>query len=87
MYKNGEGVEKNFEKAVQCYKKAVALGHSDAMNNLGVMYENGEGVERNVYKAYQLYKKAAQIGNDLAMSNLEKLRKKVSVTKNKKSRL
>ena len=39
MYTNGDGVEKDFGKAVQLFKKACDGGDMDGCRNLGVMYE------------------------------------------------
>ena len=37
-------------------ERAVAKGHTGAMNNLASMYMSGkQGVERNFKKAYELY--------------------------------
>ena len=60
MYQHGKGVEQNYNKARELYKKAVDLGNSTAMYNLGHMYHYGEGVEQNYNKACELYKKAAE---------------------------
>ena len=34
-YKNGEGVEKDLVKAVECFMKAAEMGHAEAQNRLG----------------------------------------------------
>ncbi|MCI7236814.1 hypothetical protein [Campylobacter sp.] len=39
MYDNGNGVEKNEQKAAELYKKACDGGNMDGCRNLGVMYE------------------------------------------------
>ena len=69
-YKNGEGVEKNYEEAVKWYKKAAEKGNATAMCNLGNCYYNGNGVEKNDEEAVKWYKKAAEEGNARAMNNL-----------------
>ena len=56
----GNGVTKDFKKAVSYYEKAVDLGSADAMNNLGFCYEEGKGVDQNYGKALELYTKAAE---------------------------
>ena len=58
MYANGDGVEKNEQKAVELYKKACDGGEMAGCTNLGFMYANGNGVEKNEQKAAELFKKA-----------------------------
>src|SRR5437773_4818974 len=62
-YYNGEGTEKNLEKAFYWYQKAAENGNNDAMNNLAYSYYNGEGTETNL-------EKAAENGDSNAMNNL-----------------
>ena len=62
-YENGDGVPKDFGKAVELYRKAADQGHADAQVNLGWLYENGEGVPMDLRKAAELYQKAADQGN------------------------
>ena len=70
MYRNGEGVEQDYAKAIEWYTKAADLGDADAMNNLGYMYEHGVGVEQDGAKAVEWYIKAADLGNTTAMNRL-----------------
>ena len=69
-YENGDGVPKDFGKAVELYQKAADQGHPDAQVNLGWLYENGEGVPNDLRKAAELYQKAADQGNARAQNNL-----------------
>ena len=46
-YDRGEGVEKNYETAVEWYRKAAEQGYAKAQTNLGLSYDLGEGVERS----------------------------------------
>ena len=50
-----KGVEKNLEKAKECYQKAIDDGNDNALVNMGVVYE----LEKNMDKAEQYYKMAA----------------------------
>jgi TPR repeat protein len=68
MYDNGEGVEKDFQKAVYWYEKAATQGDVYAQFNLAVMYDSGERVDRQ--KAVYWYEQAAEQGNIHAQSNL-----------------
>ncbi|CAB4380680.1 unnamed protein product [Rhizophagus irregularis] len=60
-YKNGEGIEKNLEKAFYWFQKAAENA---------ICYENGEGTEKNSKKAFHWYHKAAENSNERAMFNL-----------------
>ena len=53
MYANGEGVIKDYEKAVEWFKKAAQQGYALAQFNLGVMYAKGDGVTQDMKKALQ----------------------------------
>ena len=61
---------KEYEKAIELYKKAAALGHIGVLNRLGWMYQNGEGVEQSDTEAVKWYRKGAEAGNAAAMNNL-----------------
>ena len=61
---------KEYEKAIELYKKAAALGHIGVLNRLGWMYQNGEGVEQSDTEAVKWYRKGAEAGNANAMNNL-----------------
>ena len=60
MYINGHGVDVNYKKAIEWYKKAAEQGHADAQYNLGVMYENGDGVDQSDKMAMRVVRKDAQ---------------------------
>jgi TPR repeat protein len=59
-YKTGEGVVKNYEEAVNWYRKAAEQGFAGAQNNLAVMYEEGLGVPRDYSEAAKWYRRAAE---------------------------
>lgn len=61
---------KEYEKAIELYKKAAALGHIGVLNRLGWMYRYGEGVEQSDTEAVKWYRKGAEAGNANAMNNL-----------------
>ena len=69
-YYNGDGVEKDYEKAVEYYEKAAELENAAAQNNLGLCYENGHGVLQDYKEAVKWYRKAAEQGNTVAQYNL-----------------
>lgn len=61
---------KEYEKAIELYKKAAALGHIGVLNRLGYMYDNGRGVAQSDTEAVKWYRKGAEAGNANAMNNL-----------------
>ena len=77
LYRQGDdtyygraGVKQDDTKAAELYRKAADLGHTGAMNNLGLMYEVGRGVGKDEKKAVELYRKAADLGYSPATYNL-----------------
>ncbi|CAB4393543.1 unnamed protein product [Rhizophagus irregularis] len=71
-YYNGEGTEKNLEKAFHWYQKAAENGNEDSMFHLANYYKYGEGTKKNLEKAFYWYQKAAENGNKFAMFHLAK---------------
>ena len=69
-YEKGNGVEQNYEKAIEWYTKSVEQGYAVAQLRLGYCYEKGNGVEQNHEKAIEWYTKSAEQGNASAMYNL-----------------
>jgi TPR repeat protein len=57
-YKNGEGTEKNLEKAFDWYQKAAENGHTNAIFDLAICYYS----EKNLKKAFHWHQKAAENG-------------------------
>ncbi|RGB27228.1 hypothetical protein C1646_719185 [Rhizophagus diaphanus] len=51
-YKNGEGTEKDLEKAFHYYQKAAEIDHIEAMASLAYSYYSGEETEMNIEKAF-----------------------------------
>src|SRR5437763_14330054 len=60
FYENGIRVEKDIEKAIELYKRAVEQGNAAAQYNLGYCYQHGIGVEKDTGKAIELYHQAAE---------------------------
>lgn len=55
-YLNGNGVDKNKDKALHYFDLGAKAGNSDAINNLGLMHDNGDGISKNHEIAYVYYK-------------------------------
>ena len=63
LYRDGCGVKKSLEKAIQLYKLAAEKGDVYSMRELGYRYCCGEGVEQSYEKGYAWYLKAAEQGD------------------------
>ena len=50
-YEQGQGVTKDFARAIGWYRKAAEGGHAEAQSTLGWFYQNGQGVEQDIEKA------------------------------------
>ena len=66
LYYNGDGVERNLDKAKYWWEKAAEQGDSDAQVSLGSMYLYGEGVEQDLEKARYWIEKSVEQGNSNA---------------------
>lgn len=64
------GVEQDYTKALEWYKKAAEQGNYGAMAQIGVLYANGNGVEQDYVKAAEWFEKAAELGDATSMKNL-----------------
>ncbi|GES75100.1 kinase-like domain-containing protein [Rhizophagus clarus] len=69
-YHDGEGTEKNLEKAFYWFQKGAENGNEIAINNLASCYENGEGTEKNLEKAFYWYQIGAENGDEDETFNL-----------------
>ena len=70
MYWQGQGVQRDFNKALLLFRKAAKQNLPNAQNNLGTMYAAGEGVPQDFKQALFWIRKAADQGFLIAMSNL-----------------
>ena len=61
---------KEYEQAIEWFKKASERGYTRAINNLGICYEFGYGVERDFDEALRLYTEGANKGHVHSMYNL-----------------
>ena len=72
-YRDGEGVEKDGEKAIEWFKKAYEKNGEaagDAANRIGLIYNGGYGVEKDDVKKVEWYRKSAEKGYDWGMYNV-----------------
>ncbi|MBI3551703.1 MAG: protein kinase [Elusimicrobia bacterium] len=69
-YKNGLGVQQDFNQAVFWYRKSAAQGDAEAQNSLGDLYQNEAQDTPNLPEALKWYLKAAAQGNVDAQDSL-----------------
>jgi TPR repeat protein len=69
-YEKGEGVSKDFAKAVELYRRAAGKGDAAGEYHLGRMYRDGEGVQRDPTQAAQWFTKSAQQNDSDAQNEL-----------------
>ena len=60
MYKNGEGVDQDYDKACYLFEAAAEGGNPEAQWFLALMYENGYGVPQDYEKAHGWCEQAAE---------------------------
>ncbi len=72
-YYAGKGIEQDYNKAFEYFKKSAEAGNVNAQYNLAVMYEDGLGTEKDINKAIKWYKKSAEYENEDAKEALKEL--------------
>jgi uncharacterized protein len=60
MYFSGRGIEQNFLKASEWFKKAAVRGDKRAQFRLGHMYFYGKGVDRNLFLASMWFRRSSE---------------------------
>ena len=73
IYYNGEGVTKDYAKAMEWYRKAADQGNMYGEFNIGLLYEFGYGVTKNLDEAAKWYRRAANRGMERAKTKLKEL--------------
>ncbi|OHT10846.1 hypothetical protein TRFO_19738 [Tritrichomonas foetus] len=69
MYLDGDGVPIEPKKALECFKKAAELGHSEAQSNYGVCIQEGIGQEEDKATGAIFLKRSAEQGNIHGIAN------------------
>lgn len=69
-YATGRGVEQDWRKAVEWYRRAAEQGHGDALCALGGCYAEGLGVKRDIVRAVGYWEAAALQDQPRALWNL-----------------
>ncbi len=73
-YKNGEGIEKNLEKAFYWYQKTAENGVKVTQFNLATLYLDGERTEKNLEMSIYWLQKAAENKKNIDNNHGENLR-------------
>ena len=71
MYHDGDGVAKDFGRAMTLYEKACNGNTFSACSNLGLMHEQGSGVTVDASRAGEFYRRACNGGYAKACSKVE----------------
>jgi len=70
LYREGIGVPRNVQKAIEWLQKSARKGHIEAQFDLGNMFYRGAGLKRDYKTALQWYRRAAEQGYSRAQLNL-----------------
>ncbi|WP_435137894.1 tetratricopeptide repeat protein [Pseudopelagicola sp. nBUS_19] len=71
MYRDGEGVDQNYKKAVDWYRSAAEQGHAYAQARLGFMYWQGNGVLKDGVIAHMWFNIANANGDEFSGGSRE----------------
>ncbi len=69
-YRDGKGIDQDYTKAVEWYRKAAEQGDVVGQRRLGVRYLQGQGIEKDSKEAFYWCNKAAEQNDVIAMNNL-----------------
>lgn len=78
MYLNGQGVEQDYTKASEWFRKSAKNHVPQAQYKLGTLYFNGQGVPRDFERAYAWYRVAAVLNHQKSIQALPKARENLS---------
>ena len=70
LYRLGQGVTKDFIKAVEWYRKSAKQGFARSQANLGNMYLRGQGVPKDPITAAKWFMRAGKQDHSIAQYNL-----------------
>lgn len=70
LFYKGIGVDKDFKKAAQWFRRAAEKGHAVAQYNLGIMTYLGQGVDQDYRQAAEWFRRAGEQDHAAAQYNL-----------------
>src|SRR5690606_11167200 len=73
MHDIGQGIDQDYNKAIELYNIAIDKDNVFSVSNLAVLYINGEGIEKNYYEAIKLLKIAIDKGSISSIHYLAKM--------------
>ncbi len=73
MYLLGQGLDPDYEMALEWFNKAAAQGEDIAQYQLGFIYAQGKGVDPDNVQAHMWYSLSAKQGNANARIHLDEL--------------
>jgi len=73
-YDNGDGVEQDYVRAFDLYRRAAELNYGMAQYEAGKCYLDGRGVKKQRQKAIEWFEKASENGHEKAAKQLELLK-------------
>lgn len=78
LYETGQGVNQDYAKAAEWYRKAAEKGNATAQAQIGNMYFQGRGVAQSYVYAYMWLDLASKQGNRQARESKSLVKKKMS---------
>lgn len=78
LYETGQGVNQDYAKAAEWYRKAAEKGNATAQVQIGNMYFQGRGVPQNYVYAYMWLDLASKQGNNQAKASKSLVKKKMT---------
>ncbi len=78
MYMKGQGVEQDYEKAGEWFRKASKQGLAVAMYKLAGLYTEGKGVPKDLEFAYIWYSVGAVHNHEKSINSVEKAKSRLS---------
>lgn len=75
MYKENEGIERNYSEAIRWYIKAAEQNDDLALSYIGIMYELGQGVAQDNVKAYMWFRLSVDKGNKYSQKYIDEISK------------
>lgn len=79
LYEEGQGVAKQFDRAVTCYTKAAQQGYVDAYFALGEIYLHQPGGQKDRIKAYYWLGMAAKHGHPRGTEEFQRNKQAMSL--------
>jgi TPR repeat protein len=79
LYENGIGVERDFNKSFELYRRAADAGVPVAQFNVGQAYAQGHGPKQDSVEALKWYMLAAAGGDEDAASAVQRLQQTLGV--------